>query len=165
LDPSCLVDSKFVRTRPPHLNPWHYYSVHKASYGVLYQVVVSLGKPYRILSLDGPFKGSCADVTIYRTTIKPQLKIEEKVMADKGYLVDSTCITPPQGTYSSLDAIGKSLFIAVTKIRQLNERAIGRLNLWGCFSKKWNQSIKKLSRCALACGKLTQLELYIYPLT
>lgn len=165
LDPSCLVDSKFVRIGTPYLNPWHYYSIHKASHGILYQVVVSLGKPYRILSFDGPFKGAAADVSIYRCTIKPKLRVDEKVMADKGYLADSTCITPPKGTFASLDAKGKAEFLNVTKIRQLNERVIGRLNQWGCFSKKWNQSIKLHSVCALTCAKLTQLELYLYPLT
>lgn len=81
--PSCLADTKFVKTSTPYLNSWHYYKVNKNTYGLVYQVVVSLGKPFRILSFDGPYKGAASDVSIIRDTIIPKLQPDELVMCDK----------------------------------------------------------------------------------
>jgi hypothetical protein len=163
--PSCLVDTKFVRTAEPHLSPWECYNVNKKAYGILYQVTVSLGKPYRILRFEGPFKGAASDVSIIIETLIPSLLSGEKVMCDKGYLNEDRCLTPPKGKFPTLDHEGRHLFIDITRVRQLNERVIGRLCLWGCFSKKWSLSFELHQLCANAAAKLTQLELYLYPLT
>ncbi len=126
---------------------------------------MSLGKPFRILSFEGPFKGTAADVTIFRETIKPLLLPGELVMTDKGYWQDERCWTPPTGTYSEFSTEKKILRRKVTIIRHLNERGIGRLKFWGVMSRRWSGSFSQHKQIATIVSKLTQLELYCFPLT
>jgi hypothetical protein len=49
------------------------------TFGLLYQVIVSLGQPFRILAFDGPFKGSAADVSIFRGSTLRRLLPGERV--------------------------------------------------------------------------------------
>ena len=130
-----------------------------------YQVVCSLGKPFRILSFDGPYKGSAADVSIARETIIPQLKENERIMADKGYYQEKKCWTPPIGPISQMDSAKKTMRRKVTRIRHLNERLIGRLSFWGIFKKRWDSSWRLHSMCAQVAARLTQLEVHAFPLT
>ena len=106
------------------MRPWEYYNSNKNDFGLQYQVVVSLGMPFRILHFDGPYKGAAADVSILRTTILKSLKQNEKVMTDKAYRFEKKCWTPPPGKYGSLSEIQKRDRREVTRIRQLNERVI-----------------------------------------
>lgn len=131
----------------------------------MYQVVCSLGKPFRILSFEGPYKGSAADVSIYRDTILKQLKDGEKTMTDKGYWQEETCWTPPTGNMNNMTEEDKVKRRKVTRIRQVNERLIGRLTSWGCFKKKWGGSWTLLALCNHVAARLTQLEVHVYPLT
>jgi hypothetical protein len=124
-----------------------------------------LGKPFRIISFEGPFKGSAADVSILRDTILSQLQDNEKLIADKGYLNEKKCITPPKGRMNQLTVEEKLERRKVTHIRQVNERVIGRLKMWGCFNKRWQSNWKMNKLCCHVAAKLTQLELYVYPLT
>lgn len=127
---------------------------------------MSLGKPYRILHFDGPFKGSCSDVSIMRSTILPQLRNGEKAMCDKGYLAEPlTCLTPPRGKFSTYTREQRAMYIEVSKIRQLNERAIGRIMEWGVMVKRWNLSFDFHELCARNVAKLTQFSLYTNPLS
>lgn len=160
-----MADTTFCRIRCPHLCPWEYFRKEKKDFALLYQVVVSLGKPFRILSFDGPFKGSAADVTILRETIKPQLFSDELVMCDKGYLQEEQCWCPPSGPIQSLSTRDKFGRRCVTRIRQLNERVIGRLKMWGMMRRKWNLSWRLHKSCAHVVSRLTQLELILFPLT
>jgi hypothetical protein len=163
--PSCLVDSTFVRIRQPEISPWEYYNNHKKDFTLQYQIVCSLGLPFRILAFDGPFKGSAADVSIYRETVKPKLKPNEKVMCDKGYIQDETCWTPPRGPMNSLSVEDKIKRRKVTRIRQLNERSIGRLTFWGVFKKRWYHKKDFHELCAHVAARITNLELSAFPLT
>jgi hypothetical protein len=131
----------------------------------LYQVVCSLGKPFRILSFEGPFKGSAADVSIIRETIIPLLRENEKVMCDKGYYQEEKCWCPPTGAMNQLSAEEKLKRRKVTRIRQINERLNNRITFWGCFKKRWQCNWKLQRMCAHVAAKLTQLELYVHPLT
>ncbi len=160
-----MVDTTFVPIRKPYLRPYYYYSPNKKEYGLLYQVTVSIGKPYRIVDFSGPYKGSGADVTIMRESLLPSLEENEKVLCDKAYLREIACITPPQGKYQTLSREGKGKFIEVTKVRQLNERVIGRIKQWGVMVKKWQLDFDFHELCARCAAKLTQLQLYITPLT
>ena len=126
----------------------------------------SLGKPFRILDFDGPFKGSAADVSTLRSTIVPLLEENEKIMTDKGYHQEvKFCWTPPTGNISNLSVENKMKRRKVTRIRHLNERITGRLNNWGIFKKKWTKSWKLHRLCANVAARLTQLELYSNPVT
>lgn len=125
----------------------------------------SLGKPFRFLSFNGPFKGAAADVTIAREEIIPLLKEKEKVMTDKGYWQEKKCWTPPVGPISQMNESTKIKRREVTRIRHLNERLICRLTFWGCFKKRWQSSWKLLSKCARVSARLTQLEVHAFPLT
>jgi hypothetical protein len=127
--------------------------------------LLAVWKPYRILSFDGPFKGSASDVSIIRTTIIPQLREGEKVMCDKGYYQEEKCWCPPLGSMQRLSVEDKIRRRKVTRIRQINERVIGRLTQWGCFKKTWSSSWRLHELSAHVAAKLTQLELYVYPLT
>jgi hypothetical protein len=165
LEPSCLVDTTFVEMNTPILNPWEYYSSNKNAYGLVYQVCASLGKPFRILSFDGPFKGSAADVSILRSTLIPKLRKGEKIMCDKGYRYEEKCWCPPTGKMATLSKEDKIRRREVTKIRQLNERVINRIWKWGLFQRKWTKTIKLHKLCAHTAARLTQLELYAHRLT
>jgi hypothetical protein len=165
IQPSCLVDSTFVMIQKPYLSPWEYYSKEKKCHGLFYQVTCSLGKPFRFLSFDGPFKGAAADVSIARSTIIPLLKEKEKVMCDKGYWQDNKCWCPPLGDIDKMATEDKIKRRKVTRIRHLNERLIGRLVSWGCFKKKWRYSWSLHEMCAHAAARLTQLQVYAFPLT
>ena len=148
----------------PYLSEWEYFSSSKQDHGLVYQVVCSLGKPFRILSFDGPFKGSAADVSIFRSTIVPLLKEKEKVMTDRGYYQEQTyCWSPPTG--KPLSESEKIERRKVTCIRHLNERVIGRVNNWGCMTRRWRHSWELHSECAQVVSRLTQLELHAFPLT
>jgi hypothetical protein len=164
LSPSCVVDSTFVRIKRPYMRRWEYYSREKHDFGMVYQIVGSLGKPFRILSFEGPFKASAADVSIFRTTILPKMKEEEKILGDKGYRQEKKCWCPPTGNINKLSTEEKKSRRKVTMIRQIVERLIGRLKCWGCFKKRWNSSWKLHNLCSFVAAKLTQLELYTYPL-
>ncbi len=114
----------------PSSSPWEYYNNNKNSYGLLYQVVSSLGKPFRIVSFQGPFKGAAADVSIFRSTLLPSLLRNERVMCDKGYWQEKRCWCPPNGTINSLTTNEKRERRKVTRIRHLNERLISRISSW-----------------------------------
>jgi hypothetical protein len=120
----------------------------------------------RILAFSGPYKGAAADVTVFRSTIKPLLKPRERLMADKGYSHDESCWCPPRGKYSQFTVEQKIERRRVTVIRHLNERAIGRLVGWGIFKRRWHSKKPTDHKLAAhASAKLTQLLLYHYPLT
>jgi hypothetical protein len=160
------VDTTFARIRQPYLNPWEYYNAHKKDYCLVYQVVASLGKPFRIISFEGPFKGSASDVSIFRDTIIPQLEPDEKVMTDRGYYQETErCWFPPVGPIQSLSREQKIKRREVTRIRQLNERVIGRLKFWGFFNRRWNYGFDFHELCAHVVARLTNLELMLFPLT
>jgi len=166
LQPSCLVDTTKVLISPPFLSPWEYYDKEQKVHCLLYQITCSLGKPFNILSFDGPFKGSSADVSIFRSTIVPLLEKNEKVMCDKGYWQEvEFCWCPPTGKISKLSNEEKIKRRKVTRIRHLNERVISRLHSWGCFQKKWKRSWTFQSICLHVVARLTQLELYSNPLS
>lgn len=86
-------------------------------------------------------------------------------MCDKGYLNEPRCITPPEGKFSSYSHEQRAQYIKVSKIRQLNERVIGRVMEWGIMVKRWNLSFDFHELCARCVAKLTQLLLYTNPLT
>jgi hypothetical protein len=159
------VDTTFVRIAKPTLSSWEYYNTHKHDFVLIYQVVCSLGKPFRILSFDGPFKGSAADVSIIRDTVVPSLKSREKVMCDKGYWQEERCWCPPTGAMKKLSVEDKIKRRKVTRIRQLIERLIGRIKTWGCFKKRWRSGYSFHKLCATVAAKLTQLQLRVQPLT
>ena len=139
--------------------------MNKNDHGFNYQVVCSLGKPFRILDFDGPFKGSAADVSVFRSTLKNKLQEREKVMCDKGYLQEERCWCPPSGNMQTMTEEEKIKRRKVTRIRQVNERLIGRLKFWGCFQRRWNHNWRLQHLCAQVAAKLTQLELISFPLT
>lgn len=139
--------------------------MHHHAFGFKYQVTCSLGKPFRLISFEGPFSGSASDVTIFRDTIAPHLIENERVMCDKGYYQDERCWCPPTGDQSSLTDAEKLAKRKVTRIRQLNERLNGRLKGWGFFRKKWRYGLTRHRLCASVCAKLTNLEVHAFPLT
>lgn len=150
--------------RTPFLRPYFYFNVKHASYGLLYQVGCSINYPIRLVNFSGPFKGSCSDVSIFRETLLPLLRDGELVMCDKGYLAEPRCWTPPRGKFYALSREDKGKSIEVTKIRQVNERVIGRLKEWGIMRKRWRLDFDLHQLCAGCVAKLTQLQLFTNPL-
>ena len=144
---------------------WEYYKKEKKRFALVYQISCSLGKPYRILSFHGPYKGSASDVGIFRETLKPKLLENERIMCDKAYLHDPACWCPPRGAMASLSVEEKKQRRKVTRIRQLNERLIGRIVSWGVFRRKWNHSWSFHALCAYVAARLTQLQVFYSPLT
>jgi len=163
--PSCLVDTMFVKISRPTYHSWEYFNKHKCSHGFLYQVVCCLGKPFHIISFNGPFKGTISDISIFRNTISPMMLKGEKSIADKGYYYEKErCWTPPLGKIQRLTQEEKLERRKVTRIRQLIERIIGRIRTWGCMNKDWNYGPEYHELCATVAAKLTNLELYAFPL-
>jgi hypothetical protein len=159
------VDTTYAPIATPTLNPWEHFKKKENDYGLVYQVACSLGKPFRFLSFEGPFKGSAADVSIIRSTLIPQLLENERVMCDKGYWQEERCWCPPTGSMQSLSVEEKIKRRKVTRIRQINERLIGRLKAWGFFKRRWRNGYKFHRLCAVVAAKLTQLEAHMFPLT
>jgi hypothetical protein len=149
----------------PYLQPYLYYDQHHNAYGLKYQVGCSISYPIRIVEFSGPYKGGRSDVGIFRSTLLPLLEERELVMCDKAYLAEKRCWTPPKGKFITLSREDKGKSIVVTKIRQVNERVIGRLSEWGVMDKKWNLDFEFHGECANGAAKLTQLQLYTNPLT
>ncbi len=104
-------------------------------------------------------------MSILRSTIVPLLDDDEEVMCDKGYRQEEKCWCPPAGKIATLSNEDKIKRREVTRIRQLNERVIGRLVSWGVFKKKWNKGLQFHKLCAHVAARLTQLEFYACPLT
>jgi hypothetical protein len=86
-------------------------------------------------------------------------------MADKGYVKEEKCWTPPMGSMNQLSDDDKLKRRKVTRIRHLNERAIGRLVTWGIFKKRWHFDPDYHRLCATTAAAFTQLELLYSPLT
>ena len=155
-----------MRIRQPYVHPWEYWNSNKKDYTLNYQVVASLGKPFRIISFDGPFKGSAADVSVFRDTLVPRLRPNEKVMTDKGYHLETErCWFPPVGHINALSVEEKIRRRKVTRIRHLNERVVGRLKFWRFFKRRWHYSYAYNELCAHVIARLTNLELIVHPLT
>jgi hypothetical protein len=147
------------------MRQWEYFKQDKHDHGLLYQIVCSLGKPFRILAFHGPFKGSAADVSIIRSTIISKLLPEERVLCDKGYWREAKCWCPPTGEINRMTPEQKNERRNITNMRQLVERVLGRLKSWGCLKKRWTFSLWLHELCAHVVAKLTQLDLYVHPLT
>jgi hypothetical protein len=152
-----------VPVRTPYMRPYYYYNAKHRHHGVLYQVGCSVNYPIRLVDFSGPFKGSSSDVGIFRQTLLPQLRNREMVMCDKGYIAEPRCWTPPRGKFYNLSRAQKGQSIEVTRIRQVNERVIGRLKEWGVMRKTWRLSFDLHRLCARCAAKLTQLQLYTNP--
>lgn len=164
--PSCLVDTTFIPTSVPYLCSWEYYNKDKHKYGLLYEIVCSLGKPFRILAIYGPFKGAAADISIFRATIRPHLLQGELVMGDRGYWQETEFIwSPPTGNINTLSVEEKKQRRMVTRIRHTVERLIGRLKKWTVLEKKWHLSFRFQRDCFEVCAKLTNLSVHFQPLT
>lgn len=67
---SKVVDVTRCRINQPKLQPWAFYSAKDKFFTVKYEVVCSYKKPYKIIWLNGPFKGAVADIRIYREHLK-----------------------------------------------------------------------------------------------
>jgi len=87
-------------------------------------------------------------------------------MTDKGYYQEKeSCWFPSTGDMNSMSVYDKIQRRKVTRIRNINERLIGRLVSWGCFKKRWCNSWELLSLSCEVASKLIQLEVHAYPLT
>lgn len=74
----------------PFHRKWFSHKLKKA--GVRYEVAVSI-KTRNICWINGPFpSGSFLDLSIFRNDLKSNLLNSEKVIADKGYRGDPSCI-------------------------------------------------------------------------
>ena len=78
-----MVDTTVVRIPRPVYSDWEYYNKNKKCHCFIFQVAVSFDQPYRILSFEGPFKGSTSDVAIFRTTLAPQMFVNEFAQQDE----------------------------------------------------------------------------------
>jgi hypothetical protein len=148
------------------LSSWEYYSKDKHAFGLKYQVICSLGKPFRILSVCGPFKGSAADVSIFRSTIPPMLTKDERVLGDRGYWQETEHILcPPVGNITSLTTEEKIERRSVTRVRHLIERVFARLKQWTVLTKKWHLGWRFHEDCFFVCAGLTNLCIHFQHLT
>jgi hypothetical protein len=87
-----------------------------------------------IVSCHGPFPaGKWADITIYRTYVKPMLPPGELIEADRGYMGDTTVRTPD-------DFLCMSEKLAKGKIANRHETINGRLETFRCLRHQFRHS-------------------------
>jgi len=157
LSPSHVVDVTFIPITQPYLCSWEYWNSEYHKFGFKYQITCSLGGP-KICSVHGPFKGSAADVSIYRQTIVPMLKVGEKGLGDSGYRHESNDHVIAAG---SLDGIMVS---KAYRVRQNIERLIERMKNWGCLTVTWKYSWRLHKRCIEVIAQLANFILEFQPL-
>jgi hypothetical protein len=92
--------------------------------GLRYEIAVCIHTG-KIVSFNGPFEcGSWPDLKIFRSRLKQNLTVGEKVVADRGYNGDERICTPD----SSLSNQHKA---AMNTARARHETINGRLKTWG----------------------------------
>jgi len=108
--PVAAVD--VTRTRIPR--PWDihkptqketmkkYWSGKDKFHALKYELLVSLGPYCKIVLVSGGYPGAVHDMTIVRQLTLPLLDINEKLVADRGYIGDHRLLTPvPEYTVES----------------------------------------------------------------
>ena len=131
--------------------------------GLKYEVAVCIKTGF-IVWVNGPFKASKHDSTVFREGLSTKLAADEKVEADSGYRIRDNCraarqlVTPDVGG-SSKDRKSKSL------ARARNERVNGRLKSFNLLSSHFRHSkprermMQKHKFCFNSIAVITQLKM------
>jgi hypothetical protein len=117
-----------------------------------------------MISICGPFKGCCADITIAKETLVPQMLFGERGMGDKVYNDEMFFLFPHRGEDQDLTREQKTFNFKVYSIRQAVERVIRRLKNFGCLKQKWRMSPSAHKVMTMVCAKLTNIQLAFEPL-
>lgn len=135
------------------------------SYFVLFQTVASLGTN-RIVSVDGPFKGSAADVTIARESIIPQMLPDERLLADAGYRHENCnhMIVAPGGQSASMTSTEREFAGQVHSARQVVERLYSRMQEFNVIKGVWRFDLDFLGDVFMAVAQITNYKLKYLPL-
>ena len=129
------------------------YNSHKfKAAGLRYGISTSI-QTGDIVSCHGPFPaGKWADITIYRTFVKPMLAPNEKVEADKGYDGDTTIRGP-------LDYYCQSEKSAKKKVASRHETINGRLESFRCLRNQFRHNHHEHKYYFFTAAVTTQLML------
>jgi hypothetical protein len=127
-----------------------------------------------ILDIDGPFKGTGADITIARITIIPRMSVNEKVWTDAAYsrrdrpanFVLEAPFTPFLALVcgKNLSKEQKQTNKRIYRARQIVERSILCLKQYAHITQSWPYSFKLHCLCIYAQAKLVNFDLQYHPL-
>jgi len=118
------------------------YSGYKKKNTVKYEVTVSekTGKP---VYFSGPFPGPAADISIFRSGLKGELRAKGMVgLADGTYQGEMWCLEVPPRPYKNLTVEQRAYHRALSKRRVLVENFIGRLKSFNALVARWRHSLR-----------------------
>lgn len=126
---------------------WYSHKYNAA--GVSYEVAVCI-KTADIVWICGPFPAATSDVSIFRYKLKDMLAPFEKVMADRGYGGDDSCLTP-------YDASNCQHARAMASNRSRHETVNRRFKVFAALSQRFRHSPKKHHAFFRSAAVLVQL--------
>ena len=151
----------------PINEPWPFdpaWFSHKINGPALkYEVAVCIKTGF-IVWINGPFKASIGDSTIFREGLSHQLAVDEKVEADSGYNIKDECraqrqLVMPGAGVTTHDRKAKSI------ARSRNERVNGRLKQFNVLASFFRHSkprelmTEKHKFCFYSIAVITQLKM------
>ena len=116
-----------------YIKSWYSHKYNAA--GVSYEVAVCI-KTGDIVWICGPFPAATADISIYRYKLKDMLTAFEKVMADRGYAGDKSCLTP-------YDGINRQHLRSMAVLRSRHETVNRRFKVFGALKQCFRHSPTK----------------------
>ena len=165
--PSAVVDTKAVPvTRRFVDEPWDL--VNRRREGkhpfVLFEFATSFTG--EIVHVDGPFKATAQDVTIFRSGLKHLLRDGEQLLGDAGYRHEDGdgIMAAPGGRSASMTPEARKRAGEVHSARQIVERAIGRMDALAIMHCGWRLDKEFLKDCVFAAAKLANAKLIYCPL-
>lgn len=90
-----IVDVTRVKISNPVLHAWEYYSVKDGFPALKYEVAISLRN--KIIWVNGPYKGAVSDIEVARDRLCFAMEINERALADKGYIGSGHFYCPHRG--------------------------------------------------------------------
>lgn len=160
--PVAIVDTTECEIETPSLYEWEFYSGKSKQHSLKYEVAIDV-QGSKILWVNGPYKGSIHDVTIFRDKLVKELKVGEVVLADKGYVGESSCCCPFKPPKNPDQIFFNSKHY---KVRQVIERLFSRFKHFNIISQKFrNKSNYEQHKVAFYCiASIIQIDLMFHPL-
>jgi hypothetical protein len=132
---------------------WHksWFSHNFKGPAVKYEVAISIPDG-NCIWIEGPYRGSINDLTIFRRKLKGKIPTGKLVIADKGYKGEAM-ITVPNPLDESEVGIFKS------RVRSLHETFNRRLKIFKVLREPFRSDVLKHERVMRAIAVLTQFSI------
>ena len=129
------VDGTHFRIQEPTPFDKKWFSHKFNGAGLAYEIGIAISTG-DIVWFNGPFRAGLPDINIFRSKLKKNLSLGEKVVADRGYKGDSRVIAPD-------DNKGYDHKRAMRKLRARHETVNSRFKNWGCLDQTYCNDLKK----------------------